>query len=94
MPNTPRANLSEILEPKSLPDTAPLKGAICAQYVRCGNPRCRCRRGELHGPYHYRLWREGGRVRKAYVKPSELESVRAACAAYQENRRSSYRETV
>jgi transcriptional regulator with XRE-family HTH domain len=26
----------------------------------------------LHGPYHYRFWREGGRLRKQYVKPAEL----------------------
>jgi hypothetical protein len=58
-----------------------LPGVVLPEWVRCGKPNCRCRRGELHGPYHYRFWREGGRLRKAYVKRSELERVRAQCEA-------------
>lgn len=38
-----------------------------------GNP------DELHGPYFYRYWRDDeGKQRKAYVKQSELETVRTA----------------
>jgi hypothetical protein len=57
-----------------------LLGTVCRQWVRCGHQNCRCARGVLHGPYHYRIWREGGRLRKSYVKPSELEAVRKQCA--------------
>lgn len=60
----------------------PLPGSVCAQFIRCGNPRCRCRSGKLHGPYYYRVWREGARVRKAYVKRPDLEAVRAACGEH------------
>jgi hypothetical protein len=56
-----------------------LPGVVRPQWVRCGKPGCRCARGQLHGPYHYRFWREGGRLRKAYVPPADLEQVRAAC---------------
>src|SRR5436305_2053530 len=64
-------------------DPAPkmLPGFVCAQYVRCGRPRCRCMRGQRHGPYHFRYWWEGARRRKAYVRPQELEKVRAQCEA-------------
>ncbi len=62
----------------------PLKGVVCEQYVRCGKAECRCQRGEPHGPYYYRVWREGERVQKVYVKASELDSVRAACEAHRE----------
>jgi hypothetical protein len=51
--------------PKSLP------AAVCAQYVRCGKNRCKCVGGLLHGPYFYCFWREGGRLKKAYVRKSE-----------------------
>ena len=34
---------------------------------RCGNRRCRCSRGELHGPYWYAYWKEGGKRRQAYI---------------------------
>jgi hypothetical protein len=64
----------------SLPKT-PLPGVVRPQWVRCGRPNCRCARGQLHGPYHYRFWREGSRLKKSYVKRSELEQVRAACEA-------------
>jgi hypothetical protein len=65
---------------KTLPKTA-LPGVVCAQWIRCGRPSCRCANGELHGPYYYRLWRQGGRLRKQYVKRSELDEARARCEA-------------
>lgn len=35
--------------------------------VRCGKKNCRCSRGELHGPYWYAYWTEGGKTRSQYV---------------------------
>ena len=70
--------------PEPLPKMLP--GVVCAQWVRCGKPGCRCARGQGHLAY-YRFWREGGRLRKCYVRRAELESVRAACAARQRERR-------
>ena len=62
--------------PKMLP------GAVIGGRKKCGRPNCRCADGEqLHGPYYYRYWREGGRLRRQYVKRTNLESVRAACEA-------------
>lgn len=53
-------------------------GAICAQFIRCGKPACRCARGELHGPYYYRFTREwtatGKRQQKRYVRKAEAEA--------------------
>jgi hypothetical protein len=63
----------------------PLPGAVCQQRVRCGKPNCRCSRGELHVAF-YRFWREGGRLRKAYVRRIDLETTRAACAKWREQR--------
>ncbi|WP_145243814.1 DUF6788 family protein [Urbifossiella limnaea] len=70
--------------PELLPKTLP--GVVCAQRVRCGKLGCHC----AHGPGHlafYRFWREGGRLRKCYVRRTELASVRAACEARQRERR-------
>ena len=33
------------------------------RHVLCGKPRCR----KLHGPYWYAFWKQGGRVRTAYI---------------------------
>jgi hypothetical protein len=54
--------------------------------VRCGRPNCRCARGSLHGPYFYRFWREGGRLRKEYVPRPDVERVRAQCQARRQAR--------
>jgi hypothetical protein len=64
------------------PQLTPLPGEICEQYVRCGKANCRCNEGKLHGPYHYRVWREGARVFKQYVKPADLEMTRERCRLY------------
>jgi len=50
-------------------------------------PQCHCAHGTQHGPYYYRLWREGSKVRKAYVRPADLAAVRAACDARREQER-------
>jgi hypothetical protein len=69
-----------------LPKT-PLPGVVLEQRVSCGRRNCGCAHGELHGPYFYRFWREGGRLKKAYVKRSELEEVRSRCDARRQRRR-------
>jgi len=63
---------------------SPLPGKLCEQFIRCGKAGCRCQEGERHGPYYYRIWREGSRVQKVYVKREELESVQAACDSYKD----------
>jgi hypothetical protein len=64
---------------EKLPKTLP--AAICTQYVRCGKPGCKCARGELHGPYFYRFWREGGKLKKVYIKKADVARVRDLCQA-------------
>lgn len=64
---------------KTLPKTSKLSGAVCAQYRRCGKRNCHCRTGEPHGPYFFRFWRQGGKLRKEYVRRDEVSEARAAC---------------
>ena len=51
-------------------------GGIYLQRVRCGKKNCKCSRGIKHITYYY-MWREGGRQRKAYIRKSDLEEIRA-----------------
>jgi hypothetical protein len=37
------------------------------ELVRCGKKGCKCAEGQLHGPYWYAYWTEGGRTRSQYV---------------------------
>lgn len=73
---------------KEIKEIEPLAGEVCPQFIRCGKPGCRCQNGQPHGPYHYRIWREGARVRKVYVKATEVEEVKAACVLYRAMTRS------
>ena len=53
---------------------ATLPGALVLQGRRCSSAGCRCRRGELHGPYRYLALYTGGRNRTLYV-PAALQAV-------------------
>ena len=70
------------------PDELP--GVVLPQYVRCSKPSCRCnsrKPEDLHGPYFYRFFRAGGRLRKTYVPRHLLDDVRAACRRRQQRER-------
>jgi uncharacterized protein DUF6788 len=55
---------------------ATLRGALLSERRRCSSERCRCRRGELHGPYSYLAVYVGGRSRMVYV-PQAVAAVAA-----------------
>ena len=49
-----------------------MKGSLVMRATRCGQPGCKCAKGERHGPYLYvSVFREG-RTRSVYV-PQHLE---------------------
>lgn len=38
------------------------------QYRKCGKAACKpCQTGQGHGPYWFAFWRDGRRVRSAYI---------------------------
>jgi hypothetical protein len=55
-----------------------LRGVLVHEGRRCSSEGCRCRRGELHGPYTYLAIYSEGRSRTIYV-PAAVE---AACEAH------------
>jgi hypothetical protein len=57
-----------------------LPGAVCVQYVTGKD-------GIKRGPYHARMWRERGRLRKMYVRRRDVSAVSAACARWHQERR-------
>ena len=76
MPRARAKTKSQSLQPKML------DGYVRAERVKCGKANCKCSRGVLHGVYYYRYTWDAGRRCKSYVKRSEVEQVRAACAKY------------
>jgi hypothetical protein len=57
-----------------------LRGVLLREGRRCSSERCRCRRGELHGPYTYLAVYMDGRSRTIYVPAA----VQAAAEAHVE----------
>lgn len=66
--------------PNDSAETLPkIKGAVCAQW--------RVYKGKRLGPYYFLYWREGGKLRKRYVRPADLAATVAACAAHRDEMR-------
>lgn len=53
-----------------------LRGVLLSEGRRCSSEGCRCRQGELHGPYAYLAVYADGRSRTIYV-PRALEEAAA-----------------
>ena len=54
-----------------------LRGSLLERYVTCGNPACKCARGERHGPVWYLTVTLGpGRTTGGIVAEENLEQVR------------------
>jgi hypothetical protein len=54
-----------------------LRGSLMERYVTCGNPACKCARGERHGPAWYLSVTLGpGRTTGSIVPDEKVEEVR------------------
>jgi len=63
----------------------PLCGSLRRRSIRCGKQNCRCRRGQLHGPYHY-FAPSKCRGKWQYVSNEELEKVEQGVADWKKQR--------
>ncbi len=61
-----------------------LRGSVHQQFKKCGKPNCKCTRGTLHGAYYYHFVRMDGKLKKQYLKASEVEPIQTACIARQQ----------
>ncbi len=57
----------------------PLCGSLRRRSIRCGKNNCQCKRGRLHGPYHY-FEPSKCRGKWQYVSKEELENVQNGIA--------------
>jgi hypothetical protein len=72
------------LLPGLRPSPQLLRASYVRQYLTCGKPNCRCRRGFKHGPFYYLVQCLGtGDVRKFLLKTSgQRKQARAGIAAH------------
>ncbi|MCG2796766.1 MAG: hypothetical protein L6427_13075 [Actinomycetia bacterium] len=64
-----------------------LKGSLNQVYRRCGNPNCRCARGERHGPFYLLTWSEGGKTRSKHIPREKASQVEEMIANYRKAKR-------
>lgn len=62
-----------------------LRGVLLCEGRRCSSEGCRCRRGELHGPYTYLAVYTGGRSRTIYVPAAAQATAEAHVETTQRN---------
>ena len=62
-----------------------LRGVLLSEGRRCSSEGCRCRRGELHGPYTYLAVYVDGRSRTIYVPAAAQEAAAAHVEHTQRN---------
>ena len=61
-----------------------LRGSLVKRYVTCGNPSCKCARGERHGPVWYLTVTLGrGRTTGGVIGADQLDQVRGWIENYQ-----------
>jgi len=76
-----RQGLAKLLPP--VQET--LRGSLIERYVTCGNPHCKCARGERHGPVWYLTVTLGpGRTTGAVLSGDQLEGVRRWIGNYRQ----------
>ena len=55
-----------------------LRGSLVERYVTCGNPSCKCARGDRHGPVWYLTVTLGrGRTTGGIIPAEEVQQVRS-----------------
>jgi hypothetical protein len=62
-----------------------LRGSLLREGRQCSSERCRCRRGELHGPYTYLAVYLDGRSRTLYVPQAFAEATESHLQDTQHN---------
>ena len=72
---------------KALADVGPfVAGSLCRVQRRCGNPRCRCARGEPHAAYVL-SFKVDGRTKTVHVPKAMVKEVQAWVAEHRRVKR-------
>jgi hypothetical protein len=72
-----RKLLAPLLHPQEM-----VLGSFYLVYKRCGNPRCRCAKGEKHGPFSYLSLRVEGKTKLTFVRKEDERWVKEQATNY------------
>jgi hypothetical protein len=69
-----------------------IHGDLNARMIRCGKPKCRCAKGELHGPYYVYRLRKFGKRHSKYIRKRDVLAVKLAVETGRAERKQARRE--
>ncbi|MCL4416211.1 MAG: hypothetical protein M1365_05870 [Actinobacteria bacterium] len=52
----------------SLSRKSMLPGSVVEKYIMCGKEGCKCKNGELHGPFYYLTYKENKKTKMVFLK--------------------------
>jgi hypothetical protein len=53
---------------KSLSKKSMISGSVVEKYIMCGKSGCKCKKGELHGPFYYLSYKESNKTKMIFLK--------------------------
>lgn len=68
-----------LIHPKDM-----ISGSIYSTYKKCGNKRCRCTKGELHGPFNYISKKIDGKTVLKFVRKADEDKIKIEAKNYRE----------
>ena len=71
--------ITYLLHPKDM-----VSGSIYSAYKKCGNKKCRCAKGELHGPFNYLSKRVDGKTILTFVRKADENKITKEAENYRE----------
>ena len=71
--------LTYLLHPKDM-----ISGSIYSTYKKCGNKRCRCAKGELHGPFNYLSKKVDGKTILTFVRKADENKITKEAENYRD----------
>jgi len=68
-------------------DIEMIRGNLVERHLPCGKEGCKCKEGELHGPFYYLIYPEEGKQKTLYIRKDKLKEVREGIKAYKRARK-------
>ena len=59
-----------------------IAGSMYGTYKKCGNRKCRCAKGDLHGPFFYLSRKEDGATKLTFVRRADEDIIEEKAKNY------------
>ncbi|MCX6383039.1 MAG: hypothetical protein NTV16_00895 [Actinobacteria bacterium] len=64
-----------------------LSGSVVEKYIMCGKKGCKCKRGELHGPFYYLSYKESNKTKMIFLKAGISKRAKILNGSYRQWRK-------